>query len=179
MKQLMIAILAAVSFFAGAYLYLATGHFNVAANSSPDLIDRLVSQVRDESIGVQVKKAQIPEANSGVPSRAQGHYKEQCLPCHGAPGAERRRFADGMNPAPPSLDHVLVQRRSNGELFWIIKNGVRMSGMPAFGGHHSDQEIQDIVAFVRHLTSLSDAERQNLLADASRWTHVEEDHSGK
>jgi hypothetical protein len=55
-----------------------------------------------------------------------------------------------------------VQRWSDGELFWIVKHGIRMTGMPAFGENHSDDEIAQIVAFVRHAPQVTETERQAL-----------------
>ena len=68
----------------------------------------------------------------------------------------------GLNPGPPPLEIEKVQKRTEAELFWIIKNGIRMTGMPAFGLNHSDEEIGDIVRFVRHLPKLTDEEKAQL-----------------
>jgi mono/diheme cytochrome c family protein len=57
------------------------------------------------------------------------------------------------------------------ELFWVIKNGIRMTGMPAFGVNHKDEEIRHIVAFVRHVPQLTDAERQALKTGAGEEHH--------
>jgi mono/diheme cytochrome c family protein len=57
-----------------------------------------------------------------------------------------------------------VQHRSDGELFWIVQNGIRMSGMPAFGATHKERQIWEIVAFLRHLPSLTPEEEKALAA---------------
>ncbi len=74
-----------------------------------------------------------------------------------------------------------MQRWSDPQLFWIVKNGIRMTGMPAFGGNHSDAEIADIVAFVRHAPKLGDAERDELRRALPQEHHHEEaehEHEG-
>jgi mono/diheme cytochrome c family protein len=78
-----------------------------------------------------------------------------CANCHGAPGVEPAKFSEGPNP-PPNLKKV-VNVLLPGELFWVIKNGVKMTGMPSFGASGaSDREIWTIVAFLKKLESVSD-----------------------
>ncbi len=88
-------------------------------------------------------------------------YEAMCVVCHAAPGKERSSASKGMNPQPPLLADAATRWQSN-ELFWIIKNGVKMTGMPAFGLTHSDEEIWDIVGFVRQLPQISAEEYEQL-----------------
>ena len=74
---------------------------------------------------------------------------------------KRAEFAQGMNPIPPDIDGPL-QGYSDGQLFWVIKNGIRATGMPAFAVNHTDEEIADITAFVRHTPRLTPEERKEL-----------------
>jgi len=67
-----------------------------------------------------------------------------------------------MNPAPPDLSLPRTQKRSDGNLFWIIGQGIRMTGMPAFAPTHTEDEIWKMVAFVRHLPNLTQEERSRL-----------------
>jgi mono/diheme cytochrome c family protein len=127
---------------------LATGRFNVAATAPHDFTDNV--------------------------ARGLTHYRENCLPCHGAPGVDAAEFPEGMNPSPPGIDADEVQHGSDAELFWVIKNGIRMSGMAAFGVNHKDEEIRDIVAFVRHVRQLTDAEREALKAAPEGEEHHHE-----
>jgi mono/diheme cytochrome c family protein len=83
-----------------------------------------------------------------------------------------------MNPAPPGLDSAHTQAFSDGALFWIVKNGIRASGMPAFGVNHQDAEIQDIVAFVRHVPKLTDEEKKELAAALPHEHHHDEAGEG-
>jgi hypothetical protein len=70
-------------------------------------------------------------------------------------------YGDGLNPSPPDLRLESTQSKSDGELYSIIQNGVRMSGMPAFGtSGESDLETWKLVLFVRHLPSLTPEEEQ-------------------
>lgn len=86
-----------------------------------------------------------------------------CSACHSAPGLEESPIQQGLNPKPPLLDSELVQRRSNEELFWIVKYGIKMTGMPAFGPTHDDIELWQIVGFMRRLPHIKAEEYQTML----------------
>ena len=83
--------------------------------------------------------------------------------CHGAPGVEWSKFSEGLRPDPPDL-HEIVDNREPRELFWVIKNGIKMTGMPSFGAIEvPDQEIWSIVAFIKKLPTVKDE-------DYKAWT---------
>ena len=92
------------------------------------------------------------------------HYKENCLECHAAPGFASSEFSKGLSPPAPKLTTDSIQKMSDGQLFWVVSNGIRMTGMPGFSSTHDEGEIWKIVAFVRHLDSLSDEEKAELRA---------------
>ena len=92
-------------------------------------------------------------------------YDGMCAPCHGAPGAEPGVMARGLEPKPPELVEE-ADDWSAAELFWITRNGVRMTGMPAFGPTHGDEELWEVVALVRRLPALSPAEYRALVQPA-------------
>lgn len=152
----------------GILLFLAAGAFivyggrvSIAATTPPDLVDKLAPIARDKAIARQAPSLSVP-TDPAAAQRGMEHYGENCLPCHGAPGVKPMEMAEGMNPAPPELDAAHTQAFSDGELFWIVKNGIRASGMPAFGVNHKDPELQDIVSFVRHLPRITPAEKEQL-----------------
>jgi mono/diheme cytochrome c family protein len=150
----------------------ATGRFNVAATAPPDFTDKLAPWVLDKSIERGAKSVTDPVSKDpNAVALGLSHYRENCLPCHGAPGVDPAEFHEGMNPAPPDIESQGVQHDSDAELFWVIKNGIRMTGMPAFGVNHNDEEIRHIVAFVRHTPQLTDAERQALKTGAGEEHH--------
>jgi mono/diheme cytochrome c family protein len=88
-----------------------------------------------------------------------------CRGCHGAPGIDPSVIGEGLNPPPPELATAEVDW-SDAELFWIVKNGIRLSGMPAFGISHDDRELWNLVAFVRRISRVS-AEEYERLAESS------------
>jgi mono/diheme cytochrome c family protein len=93
-------------------------------------------------------------------------YDAMCAICHGAPGKQPGVVGQGLFPAPPDLADAAAAW-SPSELFWIAKHGVRMTGMPAFGPTHTDDEIWELVAVVTRLAELSPAEYRELAASDS------------
>lgn len=85
--------------------------------------------------------------------------------CHGAPGVERTETGQGLYPQGPDLAEEAGEY-SDGALFWVIKNGVKFTGMPAYGPTHSDEEIWGLVAFLRRLENTSAQEYAALLEQA-------------
>ena len=83
-----------------------------------------------------------------------------CVTCHAAPGRKDSAIRVGLNPQPPRLHDAHVQRRSDGELLWILQHGIRMTGMPAFGPTHSQEELQQLITFIRYLARLTPDEYQ-------------------
>jgi mono/diheme cytochrome c family protein len=94
-------------------------------------------------------------------------YDDMCAVCHGTPGSEPSVIAQGLNPEAPDLADE-ADEWSDGELFWIIKQGIRMTGMPAFGPTHDEGELWDVVAFVRQLPELDAQEYQRLRDERAR-----------
>ncbi len=80
-------------------------------------------------------------------------FTGDCAVCHGQDGRHPTKIGLGLYPRTLALDAPEVQHLSNAELFWVIKNGIRLSGMPAFGRIHSDEEIWHLVHYVRSLGS--------------------------
>jgi len=155
-------------FLAAGYFVATSGKISVAATNHGginDKIDEWLGEVSDRSIETHAPRTTNPYANDpGALAVGLAHYKENCLDCHGARSLDGAEFSKGLNPAPPMLDMKGTQEMSDGELFWIVQNGIRMSGMPAFGATHKDREIWEIVAFLRHLPELTPEEEKALSA---------------
>jgi mono/diheme cytochrome c family protein len=79
-----------------------------------------------------------------------GLYHEDCQVCHGGPGVERSELAKGLLPEPPDLGKA-ADEWTPAELHWIVKHGIKMTGMPAWGPTHTDPELWALVAFIRRL----------------------------
>ena len=93
-----------------------------------------------------------------------GHFAAHCASCHGAPGVPRGEIADGLYPKPADLKNV-AQRYTPGELFWILKNGIKMSGMPSWSDH-GDTELWVTVAFLGKLPGMTEADYARLVTES-------------
>ncbi len=82
------------------------------------------------------------------------HYREMCVGCHLAPGITSSEIHKGLMPEAPVLQET-VEEWTPAELFWVVKNGVKMTGMPAWGATHGNKEIWAIVAFLEKLPQMT------------------------
>ncbi len=148
----------------GAAALLATGFFNTAASVPAGPIEkRLAGYALDRSVARRAPRAANPlKAGTDVLRSGMEHYRSMCVTCHGAPGVDASEAGEGLNPPAPDLTLAKVQRRTDGELFWIVQNGIRMTGMPAFGPTHKEEAIWKIVTFLRHLPALTAEEQKEL-----------------
>lgn len=96
----------------------------------------------------------LPPEGVRADSEARHHYDEMCGLCHGAPGKDPAEIGQGLRPKPPDLAKV-ADKMSEPMVFWVVKNGIRMTGMPAFGKTHSDGELWRMVSFVKSLPGMS------------------------
>ena len=91
-------------------------------------------------------------ASSEVLADGKEAFSHYCVACHGADGRNTGvPFADKLSPSAPSLDSPEVQSYTDGQLKWVIDNGIWPSGMPGSHGELSDEEIWSIVLYLRHL----------------------------
>jgi mono/diheme cytochrome c family protein len=153
-------------------LVLATGAINMGADVKPGLIERtLAPWGRDRSMDKRSPTEKDPYAgNPAAIAVGFDHYRENCVMCHGAPGVAGAELSKGINPPAPSLGNG-ENGTPDGRLFWVIKHGIRMTAMPAFGPTHTDEEIWKIVAFIRHLPDLTKEERDSLQAATGEEAH--------
>jgi mono/diheme cytochrome c family protein len=161
----LIGLLAILAAIAGA-VYFFGGFYSVAGTAEePAVVKWALAYVRQASV-VRHAKDRPPASlddQASVQAGARAFPERGCANCHGAPGVNWAKFSEGLHPYPPDLKEVANERTPQ-QLFWVIKNGINMTGMPSFGAIEvPDQEIWTIVAFVKKLPSVSDA-------DFKAWT---------
>lgn len=162
----LVALLVLVLATAIAALALYFGVYNIAATTQHTRpVYWLMDYAMQRSIRVRTDPAAVPDLAEPARVRSGASlYGAHCLQCHGAPGVAPQPFAMGMTPAPANL--VATARHWTPEaLFWAIKHGIKMTGMPAWEYRLGDREIWDIVAFVEAMVRLSPQEYA-ALADA-------------
>lgn len=152
-------ILATLAIFSGvalvvgllaAFAVIYSGIFNVAATVKDAAPLRWVLiTTREASVQRRAQAVQVP-ALDGTKQVESGFrvFREQCAMCHTPPGREVTMMSKGLNPEAPPLVG-LVEEMTDAELFWVTKNGIRFTGMPAWGSSHDDRDIWDTVAFMR------------------------------
>jgi mono/diheme cytochrome c family protein len=134
-----------------------TGAYNVAATNGHTPYERwLLSTTMRNAV-----KARAPERAPGDVTLAMltvggREYRAMCQQCHGGPGVEREAWAEGLLPRPPHLAEAASRWRRE-EIFWIVKHGVKMTAMPAFGASHDDETLWAVAAFVEQLPAVSSA----------------------
>ncbi len=175
-----LVLLAIVSL--GVAFYFFTGRYNVAATSPHwDITLEILEMVRNQSIRRYSESVSVPQSLDDPKLREIGfhHYHEMCRLCHGAPGYERTEFARGLYPSPPHLASEAIQKEwSDAKLYWIVDNGLKMTGMPSFGVTHSEKQMWGIIAFLKLLPSLKPDEYRSMVESAAKETNQGEHHHG-
>jgi mono/diheme cytochrome c family protein len=175
-----LASAAAVGIYAGLY--------NIAADiPHTQPVYWLFATVRDRSVAARARDVVVPNdlTDSNRISRGAGQYAEMCSGCHLAPGMKRTEISRGLYPRAPEL-----RRKTNltpAEQFWIVKHGVKMTGMPAWGVTHDDDLLWDVVALVRKLPELTPEQYETLVKNAPKHEELmqememggEHQHSGE
>jgi len=152
---------AAVAIYAGLY--------NIAADvPHPQPIYWLYETVRDRSVAARARDIVVPTDldDANRISTGAGLYAEMCSGCHLAPGMKRTEISRGLYPRAPELRRQTDL--SPAEQFWIVKHGVKMSGMAAWGVTHDDTLLWDVVAFVRKLPELTPEQYETLVKNAPK-----------
>ena len=89
-----------------------------------------------------------------------------CSECHLAPGVKRTEISQGLYPRAPELRRKTTLTPA--EQFWVVKHGIKMTGMPAWGVTHDDDLLWDVVAFVRKLPELTKEQYETLVENAPK-----------
>ena len=156
---ILLAVAAAIVFFGGFY--------SVAqSEDDPAIVSWALAQVRAASVARRA--AEAPPASLDDPATvkagARAYATIGCPYCHGGPpDQDWAKFSEGLKPVPADLK-VMAKERSPAELLWVIKNGIKMTGMPSFGlAGAADPQIWTVVAFIKNLPTMTDA-------DYKAWT---------
>lgn len=172
MKTLFYVVSVLILAVAGALGFAYSGLLDVSASApEPEPIRWLLETTRERSVSRRAADIVVPDlADDARVAAGARAFGEMCAGCHGAPGREPVLGAQDMNPPPPDLSKVVRQGKP-AELFWVIKHGLRMTGMPAWGHTHSDSQLWELVAFIERLPGLSGEAFQRLAEAGSEHGH--------
>ena len=163
MKTLIIFICGAMTPLFALALFFVTGIFDVGAIAVPSSIEKALAQfVVNRSVSLRAPNEKVPSPTSKVLEKGLRHYQANCIMCHGAPSVDAKELAQGLYPRPPSLELEMTQKKSDGMLYRIVSHGIRMTGMPGFSPTHNEEELWNVVSFLRHLPNLTEEEKHIL-----------------
>jgi len=147
-----------------AVVALGSGLVNFAATESPSSLERtLAPLLRDASIRARAPKNVSAPSDPATVVRGRTEFRKNCLVCHGLVDGPRTSIAAGLNPPVVELAEPATQARTDGELFYIVSSGIRLTGMPSFLRSEPENLRWAIVALVRRLPQLTDEDRRELL----------------
>jgi mono/diheme cytochrome c family protein len=138
-----------------------------SAREEPTAVEAFVARrLRSVATPRGAKEAQNPvPASEEVLAEAMAHFADHCAFCHANDGSGDSDIGKGLYPKPPDMRLPETQRLTDGELFYIIHNGIRLSGMPAFGEETADEQDLDswkLVHFIRRLPMLTPEDLQRM-----------------
>lgn len=150
--------------------FVWSGVYNVAADDPhTDTVHSILETLRARSIKMRARGLQVPQLDD--PARivqGSGNYDAMCAGCHLAPGMAETELSQGLYPAPPDLRQHEVD---TAEAFWVIKHGIKASGMPAWGRNMDDEYIWNMAAFLQVLPTLDAVGYQAMVADSDGHSH--------
>ena len=176
MKSFIITSLAALLI---AVIALGSGVYNMAATEKHwPITENIIEWVRDSSINARAKDLQTPPLDDeNLLLIGAEHYAAMCTACHSAPGHKQTELAQGLYPQAPIFytyepitdteekrDHIKTH-------FWVIKNGLKMTAMPAWGLSHDDETIWAMAAFVDNLKGMTAKQYDELIDSGDNPNH--------
>jgi thiosulfate dehydrogenase len=141
----------------GAYLFVMTGGISMETTAKPLPLEKTVADMalRASLVHAADQKNPLPFNDATMLAGAR-RYKQYCAVCHGTPGQPRTAISKGMFPDPPQLfeKEGMMMDDPEGETFWKVTHGIRLSGMPGFGSTLSDTERWQLTTLVAHADKL-------------------------
>jgi mono/diheme cytochrome c family protein len=177
MRTIAIIVIAALVVLLSGFIVIYAGIYDVSATEPHSPVTSwLLETARTRSIKAHAAGIQVPPGLDDPAKVLIGvdHYAAHCAVCHGAPGVPRGEIAQGLYPLPPDLANV-VPLYTPAELFWILKHGIKMTGMPAWSDH-SDDELWATVGFLEKLADMSEQDYAKLVV--ASMAHGDHHHSG-
>jgi mono/diheme cytochrome c family protein len=166
MKRLIVTLVVlAVVAIAGVSAFVWSGIYNIGADDHHTKpVYALMQALRERSIEHHAKDIAVPNLDDPqLILKGAGQYAAMCTGCHLAPGMAENEMRPGLYPKPPQLAKFRPDPR---EAFWVIKHGIKMSAMPAWGASHDDATIWSMVAFLQKLPGMTPAQYKDIVAKA-------------
>lgn len=135
-----------------------------SARDNPSALEIYVAKnVRSLAIPASARNAKNPFVlTPELLGEARSHFADHCAPCHGNDGRGKTEMGQNFYPKPPDMRQSGTQNLTDGEIYYIIHNGVRLTGMPAWGEAGKDDDSWKLVLFIRHLPQITPQEMQDM-----------------
>ncbi|HVS01661.1 MAG TPA: cytochrome c [Thermoanaerobaculia bacterium] len=179
MKRLLATVLITLLVVAAAVIVIPyTGAIDVAATRPhPPGVHWFLETTQQRSVARRAAAIRPPDDLSAPRRVARGltAYHQMCVTCHGAPGVEASEIGKGLNPKPPELWRQEEREIASADAardFWVLRQGINMTGMPAFGPTHGDRELWDVVAFLQQLPAMSAESYATAVGEAGLELHA-------
>ncbi len=173
---------------AGAAAFVWSGRYDIGADAPHTRpVFALMQALRERSIRAHAAGLTVPDlTDPQLVLKGAGQYAAMCTQCHLSPAMAESEIRPGLYPQPPNLSRERVDPK---RAFWVIKHGIKMSAMPAWGASHDDATIWSMVAFLQKVPGMSAQEYKDIVArappdddmdmDAATDTdHHDHDHDG-
>ncbi len=174
-------VIVGLALIAGAWGVVSLLRHGFSARDQPTRVEALLARkLRHLAVPRDARQAQNPVPRTPeAMARARSHFADHCASCHGNDGRGRTALGQNLYPKAPDMTLADTQRLSDGEIFYIIENGVRLTGMPAWGerGPHDATESWELVHLIRHLPDITAqelAEMESLNPKSRRQFEEEE-----
>lgn len=178
MKRLIVTLVVFCAIVvAGVGVFVWSGVYNIGADDHHTKpVYALMQALREHSIEHHAKDIAVPNLDDPqLILKGAGQYAAMCTGCHLAPGKAENEMRPGLYPQPPELAKFRPDPR---EAFWVIKHGIKMSAMPAWGGSHDDATIWSMVAFLQKMPGMTPAQYKEIVAKAPADHDMDMDGEG-
>jgi mono/diheme cytochrome c family protein len=172
---LLAAVVAGISY---GYILIRRGF---STKDPPSLLETAIARAaRNMSIPSSAKNAKNPySATAQNIEPGMEHYADHCATCHANDGSGNTEMGPNLYPKPPDMRLAETQNLTDGEMFYIITNGVRMTGMPGWGRSHTAEDTWELVLFIRHIPQLSLEEKKEMEKFNPKSYDDDEEHEKK
>lgn len=145
--------------------FVWSGRYDIGADTPHTRpVFALMQTLRERSIRAHAADLAVPDlTDPQLVLKGAGQYAAMCTQCHLSPAMADSEIRPGLYPQPPNLSRVRVDPK---QAFWVIKHGIKMSAMPAWGASHDDATIWSMVAFLQKLPGMSAQEYKDIVARA-------------
>jgi mono/diheme cytochrome c family protein len=165
-KRTLLLSITAASIAGAAAFGWVTIRRGLSARDNPSVVETYVAETaRRLSVPASERNATnpfppIPE----VLTEARAHFADHCATCHGNDGSGKTQIGQNLYPKTPDMRLSNTQNLTDGEIYYVIHNGIRLTGMPAWGTEEKDEDSWKLVVFIRHLPELTPAEEREMEA---------------